>query len=123
MKARFVIATTKVDQDGDQFSEECLQEITAQAKLPCPIYKDFDRDHQVGELRQLKYQNGKLIGLAEIPELYLPAIAPGFSYDPKRDIEVLEDGTRLIKHCKIFAYGMTYNPSDLNCRLIIKEIS
>lgn len=121
MKVRFIIATTKVDQDGSQFSEECLREIASQPMSPQPIYKDFDRDHQVGELYQIECQNGKLIGLAEIPKLYLPAIVPGFSYDPKRDIEVLEDGTRLIKRCKIFAYGMTYNPSDLSCRLIMEE--
>lgn len=121
MKAQFVVASTEVDQDGDQFSEEYLREIASQPILNQPIYKDFDRDHQIGELCQLEYQDGKLTGLAEIPELYLPAIVPGFSYDPKRDIEVLEDGTRLVKHCKIFAYSVTYNPSDLNCRLIMEE--
>ena len=117
MKAKVILATTEIDLEGDQFSEDCLKKVAAETDLPQPMFMDFKKDKRVGDVISLRYKDGKLIGTANIPKL---AVVPGYMFDPK-EVEDLPDGTRVIKSCVILEFGLTCNPADLNCKIVSIE--
>lgn len=117
MKIEAILATTEVDLEGDQFSEDCLKRAATETDLPQPMFIDFKKDRRAGDVVSLRYEDGKLIGTANIPKL---AVVPGYMFDPK-EIEELPDGTRLVKSCVILEWGLTCNPADPNCKIISIE--
>ncbi|MBC8462406.1 MAG: hypothetical protein H8D67_30920 [Deltaproteobacteria bacterium] len=119
MRARFIIATDTTDLDEERFSEECLQGIVNETLLPCPISLNFDSEDIIGQMVELEYFPNTVIGTAELKHL---AIVPGFAVDPERDIERQTDGTTVIKRCKIFQFGLTFNPADPNAGILLEKV-
>ena len=114
MKVKFIGATTDVDLENERFTPEALEAAARDTKLPLPIMFNFNAEYVVGKVTSLEYEDGKLMGVADLENL---AVVLGFEYDPEADVEVGPDGVKVFSGLRIGCFGLTAMPADRECRL------
>ena len=114
IKAWFVVATTDVDLEGQQFTEGCLKHMVKKAELPLRVLWEFDEEKVVGMMTKLWLIEGHVIGAVEITKL---AVVSGFKYDPADPdaVEIVEGRPTTFKKVEVMNFGLTTEPVDPHC--------
>ena len=107
MKREFkaITATTNIDSDGDQLTEENLHDMAGLPIHRKVIKKDFDNNHVIGIILESKVENSKLISSGEIEDGY-----EDYYIVPSGMIQRDDKGN--IENVILAEFGCTKRPSD-----------